>query len=264
MLTPHITVRNADMAIVPLLRGRIDPGKQIKLLVAFASRKLIRRGHIIGDDGEPAHQQTRIHDALVQHRHRLTDASGRRGELPQSDRPGGRLGDPPPIPVDGHRPAIALARLIGGPFHRRIRAGIQFDRVKAADVVADRERQTIRQHPLADKIQGERVRHLLDDEPSRGIVGGPGEHLPTADAVRIRLIRLDVRDRARLPAPCVVDEQFGVHAEHAVQQILVVVVGGSTDRTSGDIPHVQQPRALKLPGIAATDPPEIRKRTMVP
>ena len=139
MLTPHITVRNADMAIVPLLRGRIDPGKQIKLLVAFAGRKLIRRGHIIGDDGEPAHQQTRIHDALVQHRHRLTDASGRRGELPQSDRPGGRLGDPPPIPVDGHRPAIALARLIGGPFHRRIRAGIQLGRVKAADVVADRQ-----------------------------------------------------------------------------------------------------------------------------
>ena len=79
--------------------------------------------------------------------------------------------DPPPIPVDGHRYRDSSCPSDRRPFHRRIRAGIQFGRVKAADVVADRERQTIRQHPLADKIQGERVRHLLDDEPSRGIVG---------------------------------------------------------------------------------------------
>ena len=61
-----------------------------------------------------------------------------------------------------------------------------------------------------------------------------------------------------------VDEQFGVPAEHAVEQILVVVVGGPADRASGDVPHGQQAGMLKLPGIAATDPPEIRKRTMVP
>ena len=61
-----------------------------------------------------------------------------------------------------------------------------------------------------------------------------------------------------------IDQQFGIHAEHAVQQVFVVVIRGAAYRASGDIAHGHQAGMLELLGIATPNPPEIGERTMIP
>ena len=61
-----------------------------------------------------------------------------------------------------------------------------------------------------------------------------------------------------------VDEQFGIDTEHAIQQVFVVVIRSTTHRASGDIAHGHQSGMLELLGIAAPNPPKIGERTMIP
>ena len=78
------------------------------------------------------------------------------------------------------------------------------------------------------------------------------------------LIRFDVGDSAWLPTPRMVDKQFGVHAKHAVQQILVVILIGAAHRATCDIPHGQQALSLELFRISSSNTPKISNRMMPP
>ena len=63
------------------------------------------------------------------------------------------------------------------------------------------------------------------------------ENLPGADAVRFRPVCLDILHTARLPAPCVVDEEFSVDTEHPIEQFFIVVFVRLADGafSAGDI-----------------------------
>ncbi len=132
------------------------------------------------------------------------------------------------------------------------------------DVITDGQRELVGHQPFFHQIQGQRVRHLPDDDPGllRGV--GAGEHLARAQAFDAGLVGADLRDGAGLPAPGVVDEQLGVDPEELVEQILVVVVGGFSNGAAGDIPHGVQPLGLQLSGVAPAHPPEVGERRVLP
>ena len=61
-----------------------------------------------------------------------------------------------------------------------------------------------------------------------------------------------------------VDQQLCVHAEHPVQQLLIVKFVRLPKRAAGDIAHREQPFCLELLCNSASDTPEIRQRPVRP
>ena len=135
---------------------------------------------------------------------------------------------------------------------------------QAFTVIADGQDHLIGHKPLPGQLQRQRVRHLPRDEPRLFKRIRALQHLTGADAVRLGPVGLDVRKRARLAAPCVVDQQLRVHTEHPVQQLLVVKFIRPAERTAGDIAHREQALFLKLFRDPASDAPEIRQRPVRP
>ncbi len=50
------------------------------------------------------------------------------------------------------------------------------------------------------------------------------QHLAGAEAVCFRLISLDISNGAWFKAPCVVNQQFCIDAEHFVEQVFVIII----------------------------------------
>ena len=90
------------------------------------------------------------------------------------------------------------------------------------------------------------------------------QDLPPTDAFCLRLIGFHVRDGTGLPPPGVVDEELRVHAEHFIEQFLVVIIRRLADGAAGDIPHGVKSFGLQLPGIAGPHPPKVCQGPMVP
>ena len=90
------------------------------------------------------------------------------------------------------------------------------------------------------------------------------ENLPGADAVRFWPVCLDILHTARLPAPCVVDEELSVDAEHPIEQFFIIVFVRLADGTSCNITHGVDADGLEFFGVAAPDAPKVRQRTVRP
>ena len=61
-----------------------------------------------------------------------------------------------------------------------------------------------------------------------------------------------------------VDKQLRVDAEELVEQVLIVVVRGLSDRATGNVPHGIEALGLQLPGVPLPHPPEIGQGPVIP
>ena len=132
------------------------------------------------------------------------------------------------------------------------------------DVVPDRERELIGTQALFHKIEHEKVGHLAHDELCLVPVVRLLQHLPGADAVGVRPVGADVRDRAWLPAPGVVNEKLRLHAERFIEQLLVIEIPALPERAAGNIAHRVHSQRFQPPHRARADTPEIRERPVAP
>jgi len=111
---------------------------------------------------------------------------------------------------------------------------------------------------LFGEPEHQHLRHLPDNE-LRLVVGvGTGQHLPLADAVGAGLVAFDLGHAAGLITPCVVDENFRVHAENLIQTIFPV------DRKPCQVPHGVDTVSFQPLDRAGTGHPKIRQRSVVP
>ena len=137
-------------------------------------------------------------------------------------------------------------------------------RRQAGGIVPDGQVDLVGHQPLIHQIQNQFFRHFPHHQPGLFIGVGGGQHLAGAEGAALRLIRLDVGNRGRLPAPGMVDEQLGVDAEGLVQQVLVVVFPRPAAGTQRNIAHRVQPQLLQPPLVAAAHPPEVGQRGVSP
>ena len=82
--------------------------------------------------------------------------------------------------------------------------------------------------------------------------------------MRLRLVGLDIRNRTRLTAPRMVDQQFCIHAEHAVQQFFVIKFIRFSKRAADDIAHCGKSLCLEFFRNPVPDAPEIGQRPVLP
>ena len=132
------------------------------------------------------------------------------------------------------------------------------------NVISHRQGQLIRYQLLFQQIQRDGFRHLPYNQPCflEGIRAL--QDLPGADAVRFRTVCLDILHPARLPAPCVVDEEFSVDAEHPIEQFFIIVFVRLADGASCNIPHGVDADGFQLLCITAPNAPEICQRAVRP
>ena len=64
--------------------------------------------------------------------------------------------------------------------------------------------------------------------------------------------------------PGVVNEQFGIDPEQAVQQSLVVKIPGAAQRATRHVSHGVQAVGLQALGISSSHPPKIREGAVIP
>ena len=93
---------------------------------------------------------------------------------------------------------------------------------------------------------------------------GTRKHLTYAQAGILRRICLNIGDCAWLPTPSMVDERFRIHAEEPVEQILVVIFAGPSQRTPCNVSHGHDSLPLQFAGYATAHPPEIGERPVGP
>ena len=80
-------------------------------------------------------------------------------------------------------------------------------------VVADCQCQLLRNNVLSDHIQHKQLRHFPDDQPCKFCGIRLFQHLSGRKRVCGRSVGLDRCDLCRLPAPCMVDHDFSLHAQ---------------------------------------------------
>ncbi len=71
------------------------------------------------------------------------------------------------------------------------------------------------------------------------------------------LVCFNIRNCTWFPAPCMVNQQFGVDAELLVQKISVVIIGRFTKRASCNISHRKKAVFLQPFGITFANAPKI-------
>ena len=86
------------------------------------------------------------------------------------------------------------------------------------------------------------------------------QHLSGGDAACGGPVLFDNIDCHRLPAPCVVDDQFGIDTKRLVQPLL----HGGVEGSPRHIAQREQAHTLQLGGDAVTDAPKIRQRPVRP
>ena len=112
-----------------------------------------------------------------------------------------------------------------------------------------------RNQPPVRQLQTERVRHFLHHQKTLFVAVVPRQYLPAGNGAAFRAVCLDVRHGHALPPPGVIDQKLRVHAEHLIKHVLVRL---------RHILHGQKPKASQAVHRAASDPPEIRQRPMLP
>ena len=115
--------------------------------------------------------------------------------------PMGVLGYSPAIMVPSHRPSVFCAA---------------FRVPQVVRIVTDRESELVGHQSLANQIHGQLIRHLPDHHP--GFIKWIGllQHLTRPYAFGGRLIGFDMIDRARFPAPRVVNQSLSIDTEHFI------------------------------------------------
>ena len=185
----------------------------------------------IGGDGKSPNRQLRIDLCIINAKNGVRDAPGRRCFSRQVCCSVGVLGDLSAIAVCHGLAVVAAA---SGVFN----------------VISHRQGQLIRYQLLFQQIQRDGFRHLPYNQPCflKGIRAL--ENLPGADAVRFRPVCLDILHTARLPAPCVVDEEFSVDAEHPIEQFFIVVFVRLADGAFCNVAHGVDTDGLELFGVS--------------
>ena len=130
--------------------------------------------------------------------------------------------------------------------------------VHVLPVVAYLQGDGFRHQFLFGKPEHQDLCHLPDDELCLIVGVGAGQHLSLTDAVGAGLVAFDLLHAAGFAAPCVVDEDFCIHAENLIQTIF------SVDGEPCQVPHGVDAVGFQSLDGAGTGHPEIRQRAMVP
>lgn len=109
------------------------------------------------------------------------------------------------------------------------------------NVITDGQYDLVGDKAFIDKNQHKQVCHFPDNEFRLFIIIGTMEDLAGAQAAAFWLICFDIRNRCRLPAPAVADQQLGVDAKELIEKVFVVVIMRTSNGAVGDIPIVNNP-----------------------
>ncbi len=131
-------------------------------------------------------------------------------------------------------------------------------------VKADCQSNLVRHKPFFQQSKSKHICHLFYNQLRLFVFIRALQHLPGTYAVVARLIRFHVCNRAGLPTPGMVNEELRIHPEQLIKQFFIVEIICPAVGTPRDIPHSIQPMFLQFFGIPPADPPEIRKRAVVP
>ena len=159
--------------------------------------------------------------------------------------------------VRRHGPAVDFARClyaVDGAFQVVARLKDK----QAFPVIAETQRDLLRDQALSDKVQHQQLRHFADDGSRPLIIIRLLQHLTGGQTVVLRPVGLDRRDLCRLPAPGVVDQQLGIDAEGPVKGVLVL------QTHAGDVAHGEAAELFQPSRASRSDPPEIRQRSVAP
>ena len=132
------------------------------------------------------------------------------------------------------------------------------------NIIPYREHHLIGDKFLIHQIQDEKIRHLAHDEFCLFKIIRTLQDLSTAQTVRLRLIGLDQIHGHRFIPPGMIDQKLRIHAEHTIQQFLVMKLARLSDRAARNIPHCIKARFLKLFCISMSYPPKVSQRPVVP
>ena len=198
---------------------------------------------MVGDKGKPTDEKLGIDDAVVDVKHGIGDLSHRRGRRIQITRPVSRLRHLAPIVV-GHY----LSVIVGADVWSR----------QALHVIANAHHQLVGHEALLHQVQCHSVGHLLYHHTSLCHCIGFRQHLTVRQGMCLGSVGLDVLNGARFPPPSVVNQEFGIHAKHAVQEFLVLQRHASQFAHRVDAIHAQ----LRRNAIAHS--PELRQGPIVP
>ena len=95
---------------------------------------------------------------------------------------------------------------LAGAFQTGLRFAAENGYDCAMQMDADGQHKPVGDQALAHQIKYQLIRHFADNQTCLVRCIRTREHLPGADAVGARLVGFDIRDRARLPSPRMVDE----------------------------------------------------------
>ena len=126
---------------------------------------------------------------------------------------------------------------VGGGF-----SGVAF----IGSVITDGQHDLIGDKILVYQVKYQKVGHLPHNQLRFLSSVRLLQNLTGTDAVRFRLVCLDFLDRARFPAPGMVDQQLRIDAEHLVKKVLVVEFMGLAHGTFRNVAHSVDTDFLQL------------------
>ena len=92
------------------------------------------------------------------------------------------------------------------------------------DIIANCKYHLICDKPLFNQFQHQSLCHFLYNHTCFLTCIRALQHLPRTNAITLRAVRLNLCDRTRFIAPCMVDQQLCIHPEKLIQQIFVIVI----------------------------------------
>ena len=216
-----------------LLLQLLRVGKEVHLIDALV------RHDSVGIQGDAPHRQCRVGNALKQLHALGDDRTAQIGGRIQLRRAVGRFRERPAVAVGlGLSPVAAVIHVF--------------------PVVADFQRQGIRDQLFLGQPEHQSFRHFPDDKLCFLVRVGAGQHLSLADAVGAGLVALDFRHAAGFIPPCVVDQNFRIHAENLIQPVF------ATNRKPCQITHGINAVGLQPAHRTGASHPKIGQWTVVP
>ena len=129
---------------------------------------------------------------------------------------------------------------------------------QALDIIANSQHHLVCHHAFRHQIECHAFSHLLYHHTRLLEVVRFLQHLPTTKRVSLRPIRLHGLDGARLPAPGMVYQQFGIDAKEPVEQFLIM------NRHARNLPHRFHAMQRQFVGNTLAHPPELGDGSIVP
>ena len=216
-----------------LLFQLLGVGEKVHLIEALVRRDLV------GVDGNAPHRQRRVGDALKQLCAFVDEGAAQIGGRIKPDSAVSCLGDGSAVAVGlGQTTITALVHVL--------------------PVVAYLQGDGFRHQLLFGEPEHQDFCHFPDNEFCFIIRIRSGKHLSLADAVGAGLVAFDLFHTAGLIAPCVVNENFRIHAENLIQTIF------SMDGKPCQVSHGVDAVGFQSLDGTGTSHPEIGKRAVVP